>query len=98
MLNEMMRVGGKTFLVLTDNTTSQGSVDNKKSKDCAVNDEWKIIQKLLEKYHCDIVAERVKSGDNLADLLSRGKDSRDAHNCVVIDLPPDLQGVVKQVL
>lgn len=85
-------------MVLTDNTTSQGAVNNKKSGDQAVNGEWKVIQKLLAHLHCDIIAHRVKSDDNLADLLSRGKDKRSVDDRIVIDMPNDLQLLVKQVL
>lgn len=41
-----------------------------------MNGEWREIQKLLVMLQTDVVAQRVKSGDNLADLLSRGKDKR----------------------
>lgn len=98
MLSTIGDVGGKSFIVLTDNTTSQAAVDNRKSGDIEVNEEWKKIQKLLEHLHCDIVAQRVKSGDNMADLLSRGKDERSVDDVVVIEIPIDLRSVVRQVL
>lgn len=98
MINQFTVTGGKTFIVLTDNTTSQGAVDNKKSADRAVNGEWKMIQKLLGRLHCDIVALRVKSGDNMADLLSRGKDKRAIEERIVIPIPEDLKMFVRQVL
>lgn len=98
MISKLQGVGGKTFKVLTDNTTSEAAVEKRKSGDHAVNKEWKAIQRLLFDLHCDIVAERVATGDNLADKLSRGKDNRDVNNRVVIDVPTDLKLVVKQVL
>lgn len=98
MLSTFSEVGGKSFIVLTDNTTSQGAVDNRKSGNVEVNEEWKKIQKLLESLHCDIVAKRVKSGDNMADLLLRGKDKRSAEDVVVIKIPDDLKTVVHQIL
>lgn len=98
MLNKILVVGGKTFTVLTNNTTSESAVSMRKSGDVAVNSEWKIIQRLLIELHCDIIAERVATGDNLADLLSRGKDARDIQNRVVIEVPKDLSFVVRQVL
>lgn len=98
MVDTFTETGGKSFLVLTDNTTSQAVVDNKKSRDRAVNDEWKMIHKLLERLHCDIVAQRVNTDDNLADLLSRGKDRRSMGNMVVVDIPEDLKLFVRQVI
>lgn len=98
MVDTFTDTGGKSFLVLTDNTTSQAVVDNKKSRDRAVNDEWKMIHKLLERLHCDIVAQRVNTDDNLADLLSRGKDRRSMGNMVVVDIPEDLKLFVRQVI
>lgn len=98
VLNQISDVGGKSFIVLTDNTTSQSAVEKRKSRDRAVNEEWKAVQKLLVELHCDIVAERVETGDNMADLLSRGKDQRTFVDRVVIEVPHDLRLVVKQIL
>lgn len=47
---------------------------------------------------CDIVAIRVKSGDNMADMLSRGKDKRTIEEVVMIEIPKDLQPFVNQVV
>ncbi|EGG04120.1 uncharacterized protein MELLADRAFT_89666 [Melampsora larici-populina 98AG31] len=98
MISVLQEVGGKRFLVLTDNTTSQLAVEKKRSGDRAVNMEWKAIQRLLVSLHADMVAHRVKSGDNLADLLSRGRDLRDVDDQVMIEMPIDLRQFVKQVV
>lgn len=98
MISKIQEVGGKSFLVLTDNTTTQAAVETKKSGDRAVNAEWQKIQKLLVDLQADIVAHRVKSGDNLADLLSRGKDKREACDCVMREIPSDLRLIVKPVV
>lgn len=98
VLSKLRRVGGKSFIVLTDNTTSQSAVDKHKSGDRAVNEEWKMVQKLLSELQCDIVAERVATEDNMADLLSRGLDNRDTDDRVVIVVPEDLRLVVKQCM
>lgn len=98
MISMMQDVGGKSFLVLTDNTTTEAAIEKKKSGDRAVNREGRKIQKLLFCLHTDIAAHRVNSGDNLADLLSRGKDKLNAGNCVWIEIPLDLCAIVKQVV
>lgn len=98
MIAQFHEVGGKRFVVLTDNTTSQSAVDKRRSGDQAVNGEWKAIQKLLMSLHSDLVAIRVKSDDNLADKLSRGLEKRDVVDQVVIEIPIDLRSVVKQVI
>lgn len=98
VLSQLMDVRGKCFIVLTNNTTSQSAFNKHKSGDQAVNEEWKEFQKLLVKLQCDVVAERVATGDNLADLLSRGLDNRKSVNQVVIVVPDDLSLVVKQRL
>lgn len=72
IVRNLQKVGGKRFVVLTDNTTSQLAVDKRRLGDKAVNAKWKAIQRLLLSLHADIVAHRVKSDDNMADLLSRG--------------------------
>lgn len=98
IISKLVDVGGKRFIVLTDNTTSQSAVEKRRSGDQAVNNEWKAIQKLLLNLHADLVAHRVKSSDNMADLLSRGLDNRDAADMVVIEIPIDLKPFVVQVL
>lgn len=62
LLNQTSDVRGKTFIVLTDNTTSQSAVGKRKSGDVAVNEEWKVFQRLSVNLHCDLVAERVETG------------------------------------
>lgn len=97
-LSMLINVQGNSFIVLTDNTTSQAAVDKHKSGDQAVNKEWKQVQKLLVKLQCDILAKRVATGDNLADLLTRGLDSRDVKDRVVSVIPDDLRFVIEQCL
>lgn len=63
---------GRTLIVWTDNTTAQAAVTNRRSKNRAVNNEWKAIQHLLIASQLDIAAKRVTSEDNTADKLSRG--------------------------
>lgn len=96
VLSKLRDVRGKSFIVLTDNTKSQAAVEKHKSRDQDVNEEWKQVQKLLAELQCDVVAERVATGDNMADLLSRGLDNRNAEDRVEIVVPDDLRLVVKQ--
>lgn len=63
---------GKHLVVWTDNTTAQAAVTNRKSRNKAVNEEWKVIQRLLIFHQIEIHARRVTSEDNQADKLSRG--------------------------
>lgn len=60
---------------MTNNTVSEGAVNNRKSRDPLVNREWKIIQRDLLAHNSAIEAKRVKSADNAAAALSRGLDS-----------------------
>ncbi|KNF02154.1 hypothetical protein PSTG_04651 [Puccinia striiformis f. sp. tritici PST-78] len=60
------------LVVWTDNTTTENSINNKKSRDVETNAEWSEIQKLLLSNHVDLVAKRVTSKNNKADALSRG--------------------------
>ena len=52
----------------TDNTTKEGAIWKRKSKDREVNDEWKRIQHLLVKLEADLIAKRVTSEENRADV------------------------------
>lgn len=98
MVSKLYDVKGKKFKVLTDNTTSEYMVKKHRSRDRAVNDEWKKIQRLLVDLHCDISAERVRSADNKADELSRGiGELLPISDCVTIDMPSDLRPVLVQV-
>lgn len=98
MVNKLFRVRGKKIKVLTDNTTAECVVKKHKSRDRAVNEEWKRIQSLLLEMHCDIVAERVTSANNDADELSRGIGRKwPREDAVVIHLPDDLVSVLVQV-
>lgn len=97
MLSTLKDVRGKSFIVLTDNTTSQAALEKRKSADVEVNEEWKRIQMLLEYLQCNLVARRVKSSDNMADLLSRGRDKRLREEAVTVKIPEDLRLVVRQV-
>lgn len=82
---------GQTFIVWTDNTTAQAAITNRRSKNKAVNNEWKCIQLLLIHSQLDIVARRVTSEDNTADELSRGivGDCKEEDR-MILDIPPDL--------
>lgn len=75
---------GRTLVVWTDNTTAQAAVTNRRSKNRAVNKEWKVIQHLLIGSQLDIVAKRVTLSDNSADQLSRGL----VGDCAEIDRLP----------
>lgn len=98
IISKLEEVGGKRFIVLTNNTTSQAAVGKRKSRDRAVNNEWKAIQRLLLDLQTDLVAHRLSTGENMADFLSRGRDSRDVVNRVVIDVPNDLHAFVGQAI
>lgn len=98
VVSKVYNVKGKRFMVLTDNTTSECVVTKHRSKDRAVNEEWKKIQRLLVDLHCDIAAERVKSADNKADELLRGiGELLPMADCVALDMPVDLRPVLVQV-
>lgn len=91
MVLRLMNKPGRCLVVWTDNTTAQAAVTNRRSKNRAVNDEWKRIQRLLIESQLDIVAKRVTSADNVADELSRGLRG----DCLEVDrvdivLPADL--------
>lgn len=72
MVLKLFNCPGSHVVVWTGNTTAQAAVTNGKSKNKAVNNEWKIIQHLLILHQIDIHAKRVTSKDNSANELSRG--------------------------
>lgn len=91
LAQKVLRVRGRTLIVWTDNTTSEGALRNRKSKDKTVNGEWKKIQRLLTNLQCNIVPKRVKSKDNRADQLSRGELGELCPDFQVwLDVPEDL--------
>lgn len=99
MLKTVCDVQGNTFSCLSDNTTTNGAVKNKRSRDYWVNHEWKIIQKLLIDWDVNVVTHYVKSADNEADCLSRGLEpSKKKSQCIVLDIPEDLKHSLYQVL
>jgi hypothetical protein len=90
---------GKTFIVWTDNTTTEGVVRKRKSKDETVNEEWKKIQAALVRLQMDIKARRVTSKENRANQLSRG--DREGHKWkfnMPVPVPEDLDDLLFQVL
>lgn len=82
------------LLALTNNTVSEGAVNNGKSRDLLVNREWKIIQEDLLRHDSAIVAKRVRSADNAADALSRGLDTTKRYGslerCKVVQFEKEL--------
>ncbi|EHS64020.1 uncharacterized protein PGTG_22037 [Puccinia graminis f. sp. tritici CRL 75-36-700-3] len=99
MLLKLRSQKGKSLIVWTDNTTTENSINNKKTKDAEANDEWKKIQEVLLRESVNLVARRVKSKDNKADALSRGiRSGQNVKYQVVIQLPSDLQGLLSQVV
>lgn len=99
---------GKNLTVWTDNTTSQAAVESRKSRDREVNEEWKIIQRILISEQIDLNPRRVISEDNMADKLSRGFMSHEdkdgilvehkLSNMVCLDLPTNLALVLFTVV
>jgi hypothetical protein len=63
---------GSNVVVWTDNTATESVLLKRKSGDTEVNKEWKVIQEYLIDKEIELTARRVKSGDNLANGLSRG--------------------------
>lgn len=91
MVLQLMDKPGRRLVVWTDNTTAQAAITNRRSKNKAVNDEWKRIQHLLIDSQLDLVARRVTSADNIADKLSRGLQGGCLESDrVSLDLPTDL--------
>jgi hypothetical protein len=97
IVSKIRQVQGKKFIVFTNNTTSESVVTKHRSRDRAVNKEWKKIQSLLVLLKCNIEAMRVTSAHNDADELLRGIGKRlKMEDCVVIGVPDDLTPVLQQ--
>lgn len=98
LAQKVLKIKGQAFIVWTDNTTSEGALRNQKSKDRTVNEEWKVIQRLLTQLQCNVVPKRVKSKDNRADQLSRGELGPLCPEFQVrLALPDDLIGLLECV-
>ncbi|KAI7961041.1 hypothetical protein MJO28_001530 [Puccinia striiformis f. sp. tritici] len=98
MLIELGAVKGKQFIVRTDNTTTEGVIRNRKSSDRHVNSEWKLIQSILIGEEINILGQRVSSGENVSDDLSRGVTTgRRLLDKLSIQLPTDLKGRFIQI-
>jgi hypothetical protein len=98
MLGKIGLQRGKTFIVWTDNTTSEGVIRQRKSHDQSVNSEWKAIQNFLIDNDIDIVAKRVPSAHNRADKLSRGiRTDRMMYDEIDVEVPLDLNSSLFQV-
>ncbi|KAA1065920.1 hypothetical protein PGT21_015509 [Puccinia graminis f. sp. tritici] len=99
MLLKLRDQKGKSLIVWTDNTKTENSINNKKTKDKDANNEWMKIQRILVEESVDLVARRVKSKDNKADALSRGvRSGQHVKNQVVINMPADLEDLLEQVV
>lgn len=99
MCNKLLTVAGRKLSCLSDNTTTNGAAKNLRSRDFWVNHEWKLIQTMLVKLDCTVSLHYVKSKDNEADELSRGKDpSKKKSYCLNIEVPSDLRSLLYQVL
>ena len=82
---------GKTFIVWTNNTATNGVVRKRKSGDKVVNKEWKKIKEVLVRIQVNIEARHVTSKGNRADALSRGeREGTKWKNVVSIVVPVDL--------
>lgn len=83
---------GRNLVVWPDNTTAQAAVTNRKSKNKAVNNEWKVIKTSLITSKLDVVAKRVTSEDNTADKLSKGRrEGCLPKDRLLIKIPSDLR-------
>jgi hypothetical protein len=99
MLIELGLEPGKSFIVWTDNTTSQNALLKRRSNSYYVNEEWKAIQNLLLLHQVDLVPKRVTSENNVADGLSRGDSTGfDPNSLVRVPLPLDLEERVFQII
>jgi phosphopantetheine adenylyltransferase len=99
MILKLRNQRSKTLVVWTDNTTTENGINNKKSRDELANAEWMKIQKILIDEGVELLAKRVLSKDNKADLLSRGiRSGQHVKQQVVIEIPPDLTGILSQVV
>ena len=99
MASSLHELPGRTISVLSDNTTTNGAAINFRSRDYWVNEEWKVVQTMLIGLDCNLSLHYVKSADNEADKLSRGADpSKKRKNCLVINIPTDLESLLYQVV
>ncbi|OAV86974.1 hypothetical protein PTTG_10013, partial [Puccinia triticina 1-1 BBBD Race 1] len=98
MLIKLGARGGKTFIVWTNNTTTESVITKRKSKDRFVNAEWKKIQATLIENQINLVAKRVTSAENRADELSRGirRNHRTRYQ-LRVGVPHDLEELIEQV-
>lgn len=91
MVTHLMETKGKRFLVLTDNTVTQATILNRRSRNIGVNDQWKRIQANLIKSDCDIHQVYVRSADNKTDELSRGRQgNKRKSDKLLLPIPEDL--------
>ena len=98
MLEKLGIRPGKTFIVWTNNTTTESVIKKRKLGDRAVNDEWKIIQMLLVRLQTNITARRVVLAENKADTLSRGeRGNLEMWKRVAIKMPFDLNHTIKKM-
>jgi hypothetical protein len=99
MLLQLQDQSDNNLVVWTDNTTTESTVNNHKSRNKEANAEWTKIQDLLILHHVNIVAKRVTSKDNKADQFSRGIQSgQEARDQVVVKIPLDLCNLLLQVV
>lgn len=98
MLHKIQDTEGKVFVVQSDNSVTEASICNRKSRSAQVNREWQKIQLLLTNMGCDIQERRVASADNTADRLSQGDTQGRlwSDEVIIITLPPDLAAVLTQ--
>ncbi|EHS63991.1 uncharacterized protein PGTG_21922 [Puccinia graminis f. sp. tritici CRL 75-36-700-3] len=97
MLLKLRDQRGKSLIVWTDNTTTENSINNMKTKDREANDKWKKIQAILLRESVNLIARRVASKDNKADALSQGiRSGQSVKYQVCIQVPPDLQDLLSQ--
>jgi hypothetical protein len=99
MLLDLRNQSGNNLVVWTDNTTTEATVNNHKSRDIDANSEWAKIQELLISHQVNIVAKRVTSKDNTANRLSRGiRSGQVVRDQIVIEMPLDLRNLLQQVV
>ncbi|KNF04476.1 hypothetical protein PSTG_02389 [Puccinia striiformis f. sp. tritici PST-78] len=99
MLLKLRDQRNKSLVVWTDNTTTENSINNLRSRDVKTNQEWMKIQDILIANRVHLVARRVVSKDNKADTLSRGvRSGQVVRDQVVVALPVDLTPVLEQVV
>jgi hypothetical protein len=99
MILDLRDQRGKTLVIWTDNTTTENSINNKKSRDRLANTEWMKIQSILVKEGVELQVKRVTSKDNKADALSRGiRSGQHVSQQVLVDVPEDLNEILAQVV